>query len=161
MYCHVPRHRIELVIRMKKYLLLTLTVTIAQNSYAEEPKNKKADVNISKVEMSSDDPINVPPFFGIIFRKNERTEKFIHNTSRYLLWSEPNENKDLIAFPVAMNISDLEEEIKKLTEKGLVYRTDFVATSSFDGVIDIPEWLTVEERKERPDKKFYSLAPGH
>ncbi|MCB1591806.1 MAG: hypothetical protein KDI90_05060 [Alphaproteobacteria bacterium] len=149
---------------MKKYLLMTLIAVIVSNAYAQENKPEKPD-NLSNAEASSNMPILTPPFYGIIYRKNERTKKFIERETELLLkhfpGSELNQNEDLIGFPAAMNSLDLRYNIKKLEEEGLVYRTDFVVTASNQGVIDMPEWLTVTQSKDYPGKKLYSLTPGH
>lgn len=107
-------------------------------------------------------PIMTPSFYGIIYRKSARTAKFINHETKLLLSHFPNaelnENEDLAGFSVAMSSQDLEKTIKKLKEEGLIYGSDFVATASNQGVIDMPEWLSVEESKEYPNRKLYSLV---
>jgi len=116
-------------------------------------------------------PVYTPSCFGLILRKNERTRRFMEREIELLSKRFPdvrahlNEDEHLIGFSVAMNGRDLQSAIENLQGEAAVYGTDFVATSSPDGVLgEAPDWLTVKVGRlaAAPEQltKLYSLATG-
>lgn len=115
--------------------------------------------------------VYTPAFFGLILRRNERTRRFMEREIELLSKRFPdvrahlNEDEHLIGFSVAMNGRDLQSAIEDLEKENAVYGTDFVATSSDDGVLgEAPDWLTVKVGRlvAAPEQltKLYSLAVG-
>lgn len=114
--------------------------------------------------------IETPPFLGLILRKNERTRAFIERQTKLLMERVPdggqpdlNEDEHIIALSVAMNGHVLQAAIEELERQQAVYGTDFVATSSADGVLgDTPSWLCEKVVRMGPYQqltKVYSFMP--
>jgi hypothetical protein len=108
--------------------------------------------------------IQCPPCFGIMVRKNSRTQPFIERSKAHLLnflrRKDPGvtqtdledacfQDEHLFASTVAMNSWNLEESILAIESEGCVRGVDFLVTSSHEGVLDdpLPSWVSVELRQ--------------
>lgn len=96
--------------------------------------------------------IFIPAFLGIVVKKNDRTRPFVLREAEFLKKRvidkniQFNEDEFLIGFSVAMDGNDLKNSIEDLQRDGAVEGVDFVATSSFEGVIgSLPIWLCAGE----------------
>jgi hypothetical protein len=121
--------------------------------------------------------IDTPAFYGLILRKNARTERFIASRTErllkrfpYMSSSDLNEDSQIIGLCVAMNGFDLEDAVADLEKDGAVRGQDFVPTSARAGVVGaLPSWLVEVSAAELPlpgaagrqSQKCYRIAAGH
>lgn len=91
--------------------------------------------------------VTLPNRYGVVLRKSERTAASINRLSHWRAQAGfMSEDEQLIAFSVASNPRDLQDESKVLREEGCTPGVDFVLTSREDGVVGpLPTWLTVSE----------------
>ena len=121
--------------------------------------------------------IATPAFYGLILRKNARTERFVASRTERLLKKLPpmsggdlNEDSHIIGLCVAMNGFDLEATIADLQKDGAVPGQDFVPTAARAGVIGtLPSWLVevsaadlpLPGAADRQSQKCYRVAVAH
>jgi hypothetical protein len=102
--------------------------------------------------------VKIPNRFGIVLRKSGRTAESIARLSRWRARVEfMSQDDHLVAFTVASNLRDLQEESRALRSEGCVPGEDYVLTSSEDGVLGtVPSWLLLAP----PHGHGTSDAPG-
>lgn len=95
-------------------------------------------------------PVICPSRFGVVLRRNDRTKTSIARLARWRTQSAfMSEDEHLVAFSVASNATELQDESKALRDEGCRPGIDFVLTSQEDGVIGpLPDWLAAEDTAE-------------
>lgn len=88
-----------------------------------------------------------PSRYGVVLRKNDRTQASIARLARWRAQAGfMSQDEHLVAFSVAGNPSEQQNESKALRDEGCLPGIDYVLTSHEDGVIGpLPDWLSALE----------------
>jgi hypothetical protein len=89
-------------------------------------------------------PVRLPGGYGVIALRNARTKSFI--ARQLLRWADApygtaNHDEHLVAFRLAANLIDLQDELRVLQANGAVLGTDYAVTDPGGVVGPVPAWL--------------------